>query len=127
MDQPQHETDRLTIRKTTIKSDETAIIIHLRGLLDEYSTDRLSMEIKKTIADGYNHILFDLAELQYTNHLKLGPFIEATKALVMRGGSVGMYSIPPNIRQIIELLGLDQVMPIFSTRDEAVASIIPEG
>jgi anti-sigma B factor antagonist len=47
--------------------------------------------------------------------------VAADKRLRAAGGSLGLICTDENLRKIFEITGLDQTMPIYGSRDEALS------
>lgn len=68
------------------------------------------------------HIILDLAQLTFVDSSGLGSFLFCLKRLNQKGGDLKLCNITKPVRVLFELVRLHQVIEIFDSREEALAS-----
>ncbi|MEM7309242.1 MAG: STAS domain-containing protein [Planctomycetota bacterium] len=109
----------------TAEPREDYTILHLRGEFDTYYCPHLQKEIDALMAAGVSRVALNLRLVKFINSTALGAVIKASKSLGNSGGKMAI-SRPSNfVRDIMEKVGLDRVVPIFDT-DEAAGTHLLE-
>lgn len=98
-------------------------ILHLRGEFDTFYCTLLQKEIDQLIAAGSVHVALNLRLVKFINSTALGAIIKASKALAARGGKLVILRPSSFCRDIIEKVGIDRVVPIYNTDEEAAAGL----
>lgn len=101
------------------RHDKHAVLL-LRGEFDTYYVRALQDEIDALAQDGMVHIVLNLRLVKFINSTALGAIIKASKALAASGGRLVLSRPSSFVREIVEKVGLDRVVPIFDS-DEAAA------
>ena len=101
------------------------IMVELVGRLDSLTTEDAKKQLLVTVAAA-PHLLLDCRQLEYISSVGLGLFMLLLKMRKDAGGSFGLCSLNPRIREIFVVSKLDRVMPIFESREEAL-KVVPAG
>lgn len=107
----------------TVEPSENHAILHLRGEFDTYYCPMLQDEIDAIQRAGVNHAVLNLRMVKFINSTALGAIIKASKSLSDAGGKLVISRPSPFCRDIIHKVGLDRVVPVFDTDEEAVAAL----
>ncbi len=107
----------------TVEPSENYAILHLRGEFDTYYCPLLQEEIEGIQKTGVHHVVLNLRMVKFINSTALGAIIKASKALRAAGGALVIARPSAFCRDIIEKVGLDRVVPIYDTDEEAVAAL----
>lgn len=107
----------------TVEPSENHAILHLRGEFDTYYCPMLQEEIDGVQKSGVNHVVLNLRMVKFINSTALGAIIKASKALAAQGGKLAISRPSAFCRDILEKVGLDRVVEIFDTDEEAIASL----
>jgi len=107
----------------SVEHGEKHAVIHLRGEFDTYYCSRLQEQVEELADAGVPHVVLNLRLVRFINSTALGAIIKASKTLVSRGGKLVVAKPSPFCREIIEKIGLDRVVPIYDTDEEAVAGL----
>ncbi|MEM7519099.1 MAG: STAS domain-containing protein, partial [Planctomycetota bacterium] len=105
-----------------VEPRETHAILHLRGEFDTYYCPMLQEEVDQLIKAGMTHAVLNLRLVKFINSTALGAIIKANKELVGAGGKLVISRPSPFCRDIIEKVGLNRVVPVFDTDEEAAAN-----
>lgn len=98
------------------------IILELVGRLDSLTTEDAKKQMLVLVAAA-PHLLLDCRQLEYISSVGLGLFMLLLKMKRDGGGSFGLFSLNPRIREIFVVSKLDRVMPIFETREDALKTV----
>ncbi len=112
----------ITVEDTQSPSPDKAMkIAHISGQLDESNVDEKVKEIYKALEanpKGLNLIL-DLENLEYMNSKSIGYLTDLYGKITESGGQVAIAKAKPNITDILEVVGLTQLIKSFDTTDLA--------
>ncbi len=105
---------------------EEFTVLHLRGEFDTFYCSLLQKEIDGLIAAGVKGVVLNLRLVKFINSTALGAIIKASKVLSAHGGKLVISRPSKFCRDIIEKVGLDRVVPIFDTDEDAGAAVLRE-
>ena len=84
-------------------------------------------EVKATVlgrlSPGTCHVVFGLERITFIDSSILAVMIGVHKRVRTEGGSVHMVSPPESVREVVEVTGLDAVIPVADTVDDALEHI----
>jgi anti-anti-sigma factor len=105
--------------------DKPTKIVHIKGQLDESNVDEKVKEIYKTIEETPKNLnmVFDMGELDYMNSKSIGYLTDLYGKLTESGGKVMIACAKPNILDILQVVGLTQLIPTFDTVKAALDGI----
>ncbi len=104
---------------------KVAKLVKIVGQLDESNVDEKIQEIYKVVEanpSGLN-LIFDLEGLQYMNSKSIGYLTDLYGKITETGGKVVITQAKPNILDILQVVGLTQLIKTVTTKDEAMAEI----
>lgn len=101
--------------------DKIMKVAHISGQLDESNVDEKIQEIYKIVeATPKNlHLIFDLQNLDYLNSKSIGYLTDLYGKITDSSGQVVISQAKPNILDILNVVGLTQLVKTFSTLEEA--------
>lgn len=102
-------------------------IVHISGQLDESNIDEKIQEIYKMVeANPKNlNLLYDLEKLDYMNSKSIGYMTDLYSKITENGGQVAIAKAKPNILDILQVVGLTQLIKSFDSLEEAKKSFTP--
>jgi anti-sigma B factor antagonist len=89
------------------------------GDLDANSSMQMDEKIQNGIDRDVFHFHIDCSGLRYISSAGLGVFISFMEALTAHGGRFVFSGMAENVYKVFQLLGLEQLMTIVATREEA--------
>jgi anti-anti-sigma factor len=105
-----------------IRSPDLAIVT-LRGEHDASTKPEVTQAL--ALATDQLNVLVDLRECSYIDSATIGMFVAASQRLNEHGG--GLHVVVPQharvIRRVMEVMGIDAILPIHETRTAGLASI----
>lgn len=106
-----------------VEHNDNYAILHLRGEFDTYYVQSLQQEIDELIKSGVVRAILSLRLVKFINSTALGAIIKASKTLTAKEGKLVIARPSAFCREIIEKVGLDRVVPIYDTEEDAVAAV----
>src|SRR5690242_14344943 len=94
-------------------------ILHLRGEFDTYYVPLLQNEIEALGKAGIHRVVLNLRLVKFINSTALGAIIKSSKMLAAKGGKLVVSRPSAFCRDIFEKVGLDRVVGVFATDEEA--------
>lgn len=113
----------------TIDDAENGIIIaHISGQLDESNVDEKIQDLYKVVEQNPKglKLLFDLEKLEYMNSKSIGYLTDLYGKITESGGKVVIAKAAPNIIDILQVVGLTQLINSYDTLDEAKNALSAE-
>lgn len=106
-----------------VEPKENYAILYLNGEFDTYYVHLLQEEIDGLIKAGVNHAVLNLRMVKFINSTALGAIIKASKQLGNGGGKLVIAHPSKFCRDILEKVGLDRVVPVYDTDEDAAANL----
>jgi len=97
-------------------------LIVARGELDVQSVPELRAKLAEALEGGKQRVVVDLAEVSFIDSLSLSALVGARRKLG-DDGRLAIVAVHEYVRLILQATGLEQVLDVFGTRDEAVAFV----
>ena len=110
----------------TVDPQEDFTHLHLRGEFDTFYCPMLQKEIDGLISAGVTRIAINLRLVKFINSTALGAIIKAARILGANDGKLVISRPSPFCREIIEKVGLDRVVPIYDTDEEAGRALVED-
>lgn len=100
-------------------------IIKIVGQLDESNVDEEAKKVYEVIEQNPAklNLILDLEELEYMNSKSIGYLTDWYGKVYENGGKVLIAKAKPNILDILEVVGLTQLIKNFPTIEEAKAGL----
>jgi anti-sigma B factor antagonist len=102
---------RVTHVETTA-SDEWRAAIALHGELDVANAHDLRAELAEHLDAGRRVIRIDAAGVEFMDSTALGELVIASERCVAEHGSLILTNVPPRVRRLLDVSGLDRVLLI---------------
>lgn len=111
----------------TAEPRDAYTILHLRGEFDTFYCPHLHAEIERLIGAGETRVALNLRLVKFINSTALGAIIKASKTLAAKGGKLVIARPSKFCSDIIQKVGLDRVVPMFETDEDAGRALVAEG
>jgi anti-sigma B factor antagonist len=98
-------------------------LLRARGELDLYAAPELKRRLASAIDTGKTRIVVDLTDASFMDSTALGVLLGALKRLRVRDGALAVASEQPTILRILEVTGMNQVLDIHKTADDALSAV----
>jgi len=103
---------------------QNTLIVRLSGDLDLAITDNLRSSLDEAIdKQSVSNLIFNLSQVTFIDSSALGVLLGRYKRISRRGGRVCIVGLQPQVRRILELSGVFQVMDEFPGENVALENI----
>jgi anti-anti-sigma factor len=89
--------------------------------LDMLTGADLIPQFKSTLEDGLNVVL-DLDGVDFIDSAGFGALLHCRNYAKNQGATLRLCAMAPNVRKIFTIMHLDQLFPLYGSREEAVRS-----
>ena len=105
-----------------LKRTGSTLIVQMMGELDHHAVDAMRETIDvKLLHEDIKNILFDFQGVNFMDCSGLWLILGRYKIVSAKGGKVLACSLNPRVRRIFELAGLENKIPVFSSKQDALA------
>ena len=88
-------------------------------------------DLKTLIFGGFDagrcHLVIDLTHVEFLDSSILAVFVGAHKRVRGGSGSIQLANPPKKVREVLEVTGLDDILPVVDSVDAALATISHDG
>jgi anti-sigma B factor antagonist len=114
-------------RIETVRDERHAVVL-IVGELDAATAPALRDELVALSVDGIDRVVLDCRRLEFVDSFGLGVIVAAKKRLSQHGNALCLVveTDQRTIRRLLEITGLDQVLPVHPTVAEAVENCLAE-
>ncbi len=99
-------------------------VIRIGGYVDFDVAPQLKKRVAQQIEAGVRLIVIDLSDAGFIDSTAIGVLVGALKRLREAGGALAVICTNDNVRGIFEIVGLENVIPLYGSRAEALASLM---
>ena len=103
--------------------DGDVLTLTLEGELDLATAPKVREPLDGAIDAGTSRILVDMLGCGFIDSTGLGVLLHAAKRLEESGGAMALVCVDDQIKRLLELTMIDRTIPVFATREEALAEI----
>ena len=100
-----------------------AAVVSAQGELDAYTAPALSDALADAAAESDDRVVIDLSRVAFMDSTALGLVVKAVNEIGDRGGDVRLVLPKRSARRIFEITTLDRVLPVESSRADAVRAV----
>lgn len=108
---------------TTERLSDRQVVISPAGEVDLYTAPELKQELLDAIESGATDVIVDLTLTTFIDSAALGVLVGAVRRLRERDGRLSIVCSERSIRKIFEITGLDRVLAIHASRQEALGAV----
>ena len=105
---------------TSENTAEGTQLISFAGCFDKYAKDNLEVAIEQAQKLGCHQIILNLASLSRIDSSGLGHILLTHYRLQPQGIRVSLIGPTPQVREMLELVHIPDIIPIFDTSEEAM-------
>jgi anti-sigma B factor antagonist len=106
----------------TIKEDEITFL-NINGEVDASSSIQLDESLGAVVSNGDPKILIDCGGLNYISSAGLGVFMSYIDEVNTKNIELALFGLNDKVMNVFEILGLDQLLTIVRTKEEAISRI----
>lgn len=103
---------------------KNALIVHLRGEIDQYAAAELKETIDIEIENSpKKNLIFDLEGVSLMDSSGIGLIVGRYRLVTSLGGKVVICNASKTVSKMIKLSGIQKVIEMYSTQNEAEKSL----
>ena len=103
--------------------DSETHVIELGGEIDLYTAPELEERLAAIFENGKRRVVVDLLEVTFIDSTGLRVIVSALQRVQGIGGALVLVCVNENVLQVFEITGLDKLLPLYGTREEALAAV----
>ena len=96
------------------------LVIAIAGRLDTVSAPRFDERVASVLAEPHKHILLDMSGVAYISSAGLRSILHLVKHTTDHGGRVGLFSVPTQIMDVLEISGFPERLDVYPDRASAL-------
>ncbi|RLE37057.1 hypothetical protein DRJ17_07355 [Candidatus Woesearchaeota archaeon] len=96
-------------------------LIKLKGELDILGSKKLMGRVNSLFEEGNFFLIADLSNLEYINSSGVCSLLHCFNKTKKKGGFLKLVAVNEYVREVLEVLGVNRIIPIYSTLDEAIS------
>ncbi len=93
------------------------------GRLDSNAAPDLQAVLDAQLDDGHVHLIVNMTDISYISTSGLKVLVNAWRRARDASGNVALVGLKPQILEVFETVGFDQIFSIFDTTDEALKAL----
>ena len=101
------------------------VVVAPTGELDLASAPRLRQEILPVLLGGEHRVVVDLGGIDFVDSVGAGLLVAVRKRAVALGGELRLARPEPQVARVLELAGIDRIVEVSDTVEEAVGPPAP--
>ena len=98
-------------------------LIKLTGKLDSNGTYEVEVEFIRLCGGEKMHILVDMSKVSYMSSIAIPMLFNTARSVIGRGGKMGLLSPQRNVLDVLDLVGVSQLLPIYTDMKSAQAGL----
>jgi anti-sigma B factor antagonist len=113
---------QLTNFSVTIRQAGPISLLDVSGRLTFFEVGALRDSISRLLRQGRKNIVLNLSALQYLDSSGIGELAKIYVSVVKASGQMKVVGLSPKVEEILKITKLHQVLPEFSSEEEALRS-----
>jgi anti-anti-sigma factor len=111
--------------KMTVEQREDAITrITLDGRLDLQGTREIDQKLAHATSTGAMNVVIDLSLVSFIASNGIHSLVTAARAQAARGGRVVLVRPRPMVQRVLEILGIEKVVPVYDDLEAACRALL---
>lgn len=98
-------------------------VAKVEGRLDSAVAAEFETAIMEVVNSGANNVVVDFHDVSYIASAGLRVLLMAAKQLKASGGGIALCDMSPSIKEVFEVSGFAQILPIFDDQASAIKSL----
>lgn len=102
------------------EAKEDILILRISGRLDAVSSPVAERKIFDCINNGQQKLLLDFSGVDYLSSAGMRMLLSVTKKLKTLSGKLVLFSVIPNVMDVLKMSGFDHVLEIVKTEEDGL-------
>ena len=98
-------------------------LVKMVGRLDLPGVEQIQADFSRYCAGDRPRVLVDLAQMSFLASTGIRLLLNAAKAVAGRGGKIGFVNPSPGLRDVLDVIGILSVIPIYPDLASATAAL----
>lgn len=98
--------------------------IHLSGRMDVQGTQEIDLKFTSFTANQ-DAVIVDLSQVDFLSSIGIRTLMLNAKAVTQRGGKMALLNPDPTVSAVLEMAGIDTLIPIFRSEADALKAVSP--
>ena len=111
------------ILRSSLKPDLDADLVAFHGELDASAAPDFGARLAEVASEAAPALLIDLGACTFIDSLGIASLVEGSRAMLEQNRPVALVATSSQVRRILALVGVDDLVPLSRTREEAVAQL----
>jgi anti-sigma B factor antagonist len=111
------------VQRIRVEREAGAVVVSAHGELDAFSVPALANAFTEAGAGGKHPIVIDLSRVSFMDSTALGLVVRTVNEVAESGGGARVVLPETSARRIFEITTLDRVLPVASSRAEALLDL----
>ena len=95
-------------------------LLEVEGEVDAHTASRLDKALKDLLAQGHSQLVIDASQMAYISSTGLRVLMSTQREAHQLGGEVRLFGLNALVRRVFKIAGLDELIHIGDTRQEAM-------
>ena len=108
--------------ETSVDRRGDVITVHVAGSVDGLTAEGLQQVFAGELATRHCNLVADFGAVEYTSSAGLRVLLATLKQARSAGGDLRLAAPNPDVRKVLDLSGFTNILRVFTTVDDAVAS-----
>ena len=121
-DEDEPRTPHMLLRVDIEDRSDHAVVTAV-GEIDAATADTVGEAVTRAFADGYRLVLLDFAGVSFIDSTGLGMLVRAHRTAETSDAAFAVVRPTPQTRKLIRVLGLDQLLHVHDTHEQALAAL----
>ncbi len=97
------------------------VLVTANGEIDAATADQVGDAVASALDGGHKRVLLDFAHVTFIDSTGLGVLVKSHRAAEANDARFAVVHPTPQTRKLIRVLGLDQLLHIYDSLDQALA------
>lgn len=111
------------MRFEVVEISPTTNKVIMVGRLDASSVGQVETPFTAAVAASGRNAVLDLTGVGFLSSLGIRLLLSSARVVTRRGGGVVLFGAQPMVADVLESMGMDQVLPLVATEAEALARL----
>ncbi len=95
----------------------------LEGRLDSVTVGQIETQFTAMLAASGRHAVLDMRQLDFLSSLGIRLLLSVARVVTRRGSQVVAFGAQPMVAEVLGVMALDEVLPMFASEEEALAGL----
>lgn len=99
------------------------VIVTLPGEIDMANVEAVGRQLAAAFTPGVTAVIADMTATTFCDTLGIGMLVRACRQATAHGGELRLLMPCPGVLKVMDVLGVDAVLPIYHSLEKALADV----